>query len=95
MTNTFLEIVAFSIEFNNDFAGVGDKVGDVMPHRALSSRSESSKAMRFQLAPKQALGTSHYASELLGTGSLCVADLSVWHTPLPDPPPQGEREPDH
>lgn len=62
MTNALLEIVAFSIEFNDDLARMGDKVRDVMPHRALSPKSESSKSMRLQLTPKQALGASHRAS---------------------------------
>ena len=51
VANTLVEIMAFSIDFDDEFAGVRDEVSDVGAHWALSAKCKSGKPMRFQMAP--------------------------------------------
>ena len=51
VANTLVEIMTFSIDFDDEFAGVRDEVSNVVTHWALSAKCKSSKPMRFQMAP--------------------------------------------
>jgi hypothetical protein len=94
MANTLFEIVAFAIDLNDEFAGMRDEIRDVVAHRGLSTKPETGKPICLQVAPQQGFGARHFSSQAFGTGSLYLIHRSVRHTPLPNPPPQGGREPD-
>jgi hypothetical protein len=61
VANTGFEIVTFTVDFDNEFAGVRDEICDVAAHRTLPAKPQSSKPMRFQMTPQQRLGTRHNA----------------------------------
>src|SRR5262249_38345908 len=69
-----------------------NEVGDIVADWALPAKTERSKPMRLQVPPQQRFSTSHHPPQLLGAKALKLANLVVWHTPLPGPPPQGRRE---
>jgi hypothetical protein len=41
VANTFFEIMTFAVELNDEFAGVRDKICNVVAHRALSAKPET------------------------------------------------------
>ena len=51
VANTLVEIMTFSVDFDDEFAGARDEVSDVVAHWALPTKSKSGKSMRFQMAP--------------------------------------------
>jgi hypothetical protein len=93
VTNTLLEIVTFAINLNDKLAGMRNEVRDVIAHGTLSTKSEPSESIRFQVAPQQYFRARHRSSQVLGAGSLDIVHRRVRHTPLPNPRPQGGREP--
>ena len=92
VTKALGEIVALAIDLNNELARMSNEVGNVVADWALPPKPEGGKAMGFQVTPQQGLGTCHRPSHALGTSTLKLAHLVMWHTPLPGPPPQGGRE---
>ena len=52
MPDALHEIVAFTINFDHEFAGMRDKVRDVITHRDLTAESQGSKSMRLQVPPQ-------------------------------------------
>ena len=62
VANTLFEIVTFTVDFDDELAGVRDEVGDVVAHRTLPTKSEESKPMSFQMAPQQSFGARHCPS---------------------------------
>jgi hypothetical protein len=61
VAKTRFEIVALAIDFNDELAGMGDEVRNVVAHWALPAKSESSKPMCFQVSPQQGFGARHRA----------------------------------
>jgi len=62
VANTLFELVTFAVDLDDELAGVRDEVGDVVAHRSLSTKSEESKPMSFQMTPQQRFGARHRAS---------------------------------
>ena len=52
MPDALHEIVAFTINFDHEFAGMRDKVRDVITHRDLTAESQGSESMRLQVPPQ-------------------------------------------
>ena len=61
VTETRFEIVALAVDLNNNLNGMRDEVRNVITHRTLPPKSESSKSMCFQVTPQQSFGTRHRA----------------------------------
>jgi hypothetical protein len=51
MANTLLEIMTFTVNFDDEFAGVRDEVRDIVAHGALSAKSEPRESICLQVAP--------------------------------------------
>ena len=62
VANTLFEIVTFTVDFDDELAGMRDEVDDVAAHRTLSTKSEESKPMSFQMTPQQSFGARHCPS---------------------------------
>jgi hypothetical protein len=62
VAKTGFEVVALTVDFDNELAGMRDEVRDVAAHWGLSAKSESSKSVRFQMTPQKRFGTRHRAS---------------------------------
>ena len=60
VANTLFEIVTFAIELNDEFAGVRDKIRNVIAHGALSAKPETGEPICLQVAPQQGFGTRHF-----------------------------------
>jgi hypothetical protein len=93
VTNTLLEIMTLAINLDDELAGVRNEVRDVVTHRVLSTKSKPGESIRFQVPPQQHFRARHRSSQVFGAGSLYIVYRRVRHTPLPNPPPQGGREP--
>jgi hypothetical protein len=52
VAETGIEIVALAVDLNDEFARVRNEVRNVMAHWALPAKSESGKAMHFQVTPQ-------------------------------------------
>jgi len=62
VANTLFKIVTFTVDFDDGLAGVRDEVGDVTADWTLSTKSEESKPMSFQMTPHQRFGARHWPS---------------------------------
>jgi hypothetical protein len=89
VSNALFEIMALTIDLDDELAGMGNKVGNIVAHRRLSTKADAGEPMGLEVAPKQRFGVRHRASELFGAIALDVPQRSVRHTPLPTLPCTG------
>jgi hypothetical protein len=62
VAKTGFEIVTFAIDLCDKFAGVRDEVGDVIPHGALSAKSEPGQPVCLQMTPQRGFSARHFPS---------------------------------
>jgi hypothetical protein len=62
VTKARFEIVALTVYFNDELAGMRDEIRDVIPHRALSAKTDPGEPVCLQMAPQEGFGASHRAS---------------------------------
>ena len=51
VTNTFLEIVTFAVNLDDELARMSYEVRDVVTHRALPTKTEPGASIRLEIAP--------------------------------------------
>jgi hypothetical protein len=83
--------VLSAVKFNHKPGLMADEVRNISTERDLAPEAVAAEPMSAKPLPKGALGVGHSAAHTLGKGALDIGDLTVRHTPLPNPPPQGGR----
>jgi hypothetical protein len=90
-----LEVMTLAIELYHQPCRMADEIGDVVSNWNLPAKAQALDPMRLDVTPQQRLGTSHSLPEGLRSSTMLLAHRRMRHvsTPLPNPPPQGGREP--
>jgi len=68
-----LEIVRVAIELNNNLRRMADEIDNVRTHRRLAAKRQSFNMVRFEIPPKQRLGTRHPPAKRLRITALFLA----------------------
>jgi hypothetical protein len=89
---TSLEVMATAIYFNNEACFRPDEISNVLTEGCLAPKGQSIHVMRFEIAPKQSFGASHFLAKLFRAIALDMGESAVRHstTPLPALPRMGE-----
>jgi hypothetical protein len=78
-----IEIMRLTVKFDEQPHRHADEIGNVIPQRHLSAKSEPIDPIGFQIAPQQRLGRRHRPAQLLCAAPLKRADRNMRHRRLP------------
>ncbi len=81
MQLTFSEIVALTVQFNNQAKPVAAKIRNVRPNWSLPPKLHAIQVMGFDVAPEQNFSTSHSAAKGFRLIPLPKTDGRMCHAP--------------